>query len=108
MKLCSPQYPFYISLITFLWLGTASASHASGKVTLVATLGNQPALWPAFWNIFEVGDTTTPIKSLPRHSGTLELPAGKYMAILNFDQKTKEKLFRVETDRDVTVIVSMD
>lgn len=104
MALCSPQR--YLLLV--LWLGLLGNVYASGKVTLIATVDNQPALRPALWSIYDLGSGKRFIKSLPRHSGTLDLPAGRYLATLTFDQKTKEKMFRVETDRDTTVILPMD
>ncbi len=105
MALCSPQR--YL-LIFSLWLSLLGTSYASGKVTLIATVDNQPALRPALWTIYDLNSGKRLIKSLPRHSGTVDLPAGKYLATLTFDQKIKEKTFRVEADRDTTVIVAMD
>lgn len=48
MALCSPQR--YL-LIFSLWLSLLGTSYASGKVTLIATVDNQPALRPALWTI---------------------------------------------------------
>lgn len=88
-------------------LQTAYAN-AINRVKLVATLNGQPALQGVNWIIFNINDPRNPAAVLPRHSGTVFLPAGQYRATIQLDHKIKETLFRVETEADTVIHVPMD
>ncbi len=68
---------------------TVSGSASANRVTLIATINNQSVLSPASWAIFAVGDKAKKqaVATLPRHSGTVELPAGQYFATVKLDQE---------------------
>ncbi|SDZ85916.1 hypothetical protein SAMN05660964_00429 [Thiothrix caldifontis] len=88
----------------------ALASPASAnRITLVATMNNQSVLSPAHWFIFNIGDQQQePVAELPRHSGTVYLPAGKYRAEVKQNQRIKHTEFRVESNVDKTVTIALD
>jgi hypothetical protein len=77
-------------------------------VTLVATLDNQPALLPAQWNIFRIDNPYQPLRTLSRHSGTIDLPAGQYTVTVELNQHRKKTAFRVESEQSILVKVAMD
>jgi hypothetical protein len=86
--------------------GTASAN----RITLVATVNNQAVLLPAHWAIFKLDDTeqSIPVAELPRHSGTVQLPAGQYIAKVKQDDIIRHAEFRVESNTDKTINVPLD
>lgn len=99
-----------LSLMLAFGLLTATPAVEAGqsRVTLVATINNRSALLPGKWLIFKATDMHHPISTLPRHSGTVLLPAGKYRARVEVNNKIKETAFRVETDVDKMVTIAVD
>ena len=85
-----------------------NTSVAASTVTLVATIANQPALSPATWNIFRADRSNEWITTLTRHSGTINLPAGQYKAIVELNDLRREARFRVESEQSILVKVAMD
>lgn len=110
MKLSCPRSFAYLSFVALLLLGTAGICQAKSKVTLLATIDNQPAFRPALWKVFDINDRTRTValETLPRYSGTVQLPAGKYLATLEFNKIIKETTFRVEPEQDMLVQLPMD
>ena len=103
------QFLQYLRQVGFA-LACASVANTSiaAPVTLVATIANQPALSPATWNIFRADHSNEWITTLTRHSGTIELPAGSYKAVVNLSERRKETRFRVESEQSILVKVAMD
>jgi hypothetical protein len=99
-----------IALATGALILGFAGSVSANRVTLVATINNQAILLPASWSIFKLGDKAQPepVVTLPRHSGTVQLPAGQYRALVKHEQKTKETHFRVESGVDKTVTIALD
>lgn len=78
------------------------------KVKLVATLNGQPALREAEWKIYNIHDPRHIVATLPRHSGTVFLPAGDFITTVkvgNYMLQTRK--FRVEADADNLVKVAV-
>ena len=88
----------------------ANSPVSANRVTLVATVNNQIVLLPANWSIFKLSDKElqNPIATLPRHTGTVHLPAGQYRATVKQNHITKETEFRVESKTDKTVTIALD
>ncbi len=91
-----------------LVMTTPTAEAGQGRVTLIATINNRSALLPGRWLIYKASDMRQPYSTMPGHSGTLVLPAGKYRARVEVNNKSKETTFRVETDVDKMVTVAVD
>lgn len=108
MKLPYPKHVVSMSLVALTLFGTTEICYAKSKVTLVATLDNQPAFRSVLWNIFDIRNRKDPLKTLPRHSGTIELPAGQYVVTLEFNKQTKETIFRLEPEQNLILNVAMD
>lgn len=102
------QYLRLTGLACVLSLACINPSYANCKVTLVATLDNQPALLPAQWNIFRIDNPYQPLRTLSRHSGTIDLPAGQYTVTVELNQHRKKAAFRVESEQSILVKVAMD
>lgn len=97
-------------LLLLLALGVALPIQANvlNQVKLVATVGGQPALQEAYWVIYNTSNPYAPAATLPRHTGTVLLPAGNYRATISLNNKSKETLFRVETETSSEIRVAMD
>ena len=95
-----------IGSMILLMAGTAAAN----RITLVATVNNQSVLLPAHWAIFKLEDKEQrdPVAVLPRHSGTVQLSAGQYIAKVTRENTTRHTEFRVESNTDKTVRVALD
>lgn len=99
-----------LALTLAFGLGLASPlAHASqSRVTFVATINNRSALLPGKWLIYKISDLRNPVNTLPGHSGTINLPPGKYRARVELNHKIKETDFKVETEVDKLVTIAMD
>lgn len=97
-----------VSVAAFFLLAVTPAS--ANRVTLVATVNNQVILSPASWSIFKLSDKDQqdPVATLPRHTGTIHLPAGQYRATLKQNHIVKQTEFRVEANTDKTVTIALD
>lgn len=93
-----------VGVAIFLTAGSAAAN----QITLITLSKGQLALLPASWTIFNAKDRSKSVASLPRHTGTISLPAGHYYAKLEAETQTKETEFRVEANVDKVVTVSID
>ncbi|EIJ34592.1 hypothetical protein [Thiothrix nivea] len=114
MKLYSaffyPRAKQYLLLTGSIALLAASTSTAATTVTLVATIKEQPVLAPASWTVFSIKDKEqkSPIATLPRHSGTVNLPNGFYCAKVQMQHKSGEAEFWVESGVDKVVSIPLD
>lgn len=86
----------------------AAGSAMANQITLITLSKGQLALLPASWTIFNAKDRSKSVASLPRHTGTISLPAGHYHAKLEAEGQTKETEFRVESNVDKVVTLSID
>lgn len=81
----------------------------SGKIKLMATLGNSAALRPMQWHLYRLENNTQQELNVPqRHSATLVLAPGRYevVAVLNGLERRRE--FTVFNGGSSDVIVAMD
>lgn len=79
-----------------------------GRVNLVATLGNAPALRPMEWKIFRLDEGRREIAAPSRHSATLLMPAGHYEAVAILNGKQRSRQFTVSNGADSSVVLAMD
>lgn len=114
MSLCSaiyyPSLKQGVALAVGAALLIASSIASANRITLVVTMNKQSALAPASWAIFTAKDKErkTPVATLPRHSGIIDLPAGHYCAKVQMDKKSGEAEFRVESNVDRVVNIALD
>ncbi|HRJ52342.1 MAG TPA: hypothetical protein PLE99_06225 [Candidatus Thiothrix moscowensis] len=89
---------------------TAADTNLKSRVTLVATISNRAALLPGRWLIYQYTDRERrhPVETLPGHSGTVYLPAGRYLARVELNDKIRETSFKIETDTEKTITLPMD
>lgn len=99
-----------LAVMCIICIGVFALPNAAwaNRVTLIATLNNQSALSPAFWSIFKENEQHKPFVTLPRHSGTIHLPPGKYQATVKSNKSVKKTVFRVESGVSTTVTVALD
>ena len=95
-------------LALFIYSTASNAAPSNSTIALVATINNQAVLAAAHWSIFKIDDPSTPLVTLPRHTGTISLPAGTYKAKVEMQNKTREQNFRVEAGVMSRVGISMD
>ncbi len=79
-----------------------------GRVNLVATLDNAPALRPMAWKVFRLDEGRREIAAPDRHSATLLVPAGHYEAVAILNGKQRSRLFTVTDGADSNVVLAMD
>lgn len=105
-----PHLKQTILLTTGIIILTVSGTASANRITLVVTSNQQSILSPATWAVFTVKDKErkAPIATLPRHSGTVILPAGQYLARVQIDQQSRETAFWVESNVDRIVNISLD
>lgn len=74
---------------------------------LKATLRNGPAMTPASWKVFRV-DNQNLVKATSAHSLSLPLAPGKYKAVVELNNVTRDRLFTVIDNSKVDVVIAMD
>lgn len=79
-----------------------------GRVNLVATLNNAPALRPMEWKVFRLDEGRKEIAAPGRHSATLVIPAGHYEAVATLNGRQRSRQFTVSNGADSNVILAMD
>lgn len=81
----------------------------TGKVNLVATLGNAPAMRPMQWKLYRLdGSGRHEIAAPARHSVTLAVPPGHYEAVANLDGRERRREFTVLDGTSNSVVLAMD
>jgi len=105
----SPQtlISFGLTGLIFGLMGTAYAN-ASSKVSLTATIQDQPAFMAANWKVFDMNDHQNLVARLNGHSGTLDMQPGYYRAMVEFNNRYKETTFRVESGKSLHIQVALD
>ena len=93
-----------------LTLGLLTSSYATSgsKVSLAATIQNQPAFVAANWKVFDMNNHQNLVAHLNGHSGTLDMQPGYYLALLEYANLHKQTTFRVESGKSVRVQIALD
>lgn len=86
----------------------ADLSVPTGRVNLVATLGNSPAMRPMSWKLYRLDGGRREVASPRRHSATLVVPPGHYEAIANLNGKERRREFTVMQGTDNSIVLAMD
>lgn len=86
----------------------ADLSVPTGRVNLVATLGNSPAMRPMSWKVYRLDGGRREVASPRRHSATLVVPPGHYEAIANLNGKERRREFTVMKGTDNSIVLAMD
>lgn len=89
-------------------LSAASIQMPSGKVTLIATLANGPAMRPVSWSVYRLDEGKQTIASLRRHSANLEVAPGHYEAVAALDGQERRRAFTVMGGGSNRVVIAMD
>ena len=79
---------------------------ADCKVTLIATIDNQPAMQPTRWVITDnrTGDVTF---EMTRHSGVIHIPCGNYTATVTLGDIIRTRPFTLMPTLITTVTMNM-
>jgi hypothetical protein len=80
----------------------------TGKVNLVATLGNGPAMRPMSWKIYRLDDKRQEVSASRSHSATLNVIPGRYEAVARLDGRERHREFTVMDGTSSSVVMSMD
>lgn len=86
----------------------ASLSVPTGRINLVATLGNVPAMRPMQWRLFRLDGGRREVASPTRHSATLVVAPGHYEAIASLNGRERRREFTVRQGSDNSVVLAMD
>ncbi|WP_207250149.1 hypothetical protein [Thiothrix fructosivorans] len=105
--------PFGISYkqrlsVTAGMLTAASIQIPTGKVSLIATLGDAPALRPMTWTVYRLDGAKQLVAAPRRHSATLEVSPGHYEAVANLNGLERRRSFTVLTDTRNQIVIAMD
>jgi hypothetical protein len=107
------QRPFGISYKQRLTVAAGRLTAASiqiptGKVSLIATLGNGPAMRPMTWTVYRLDGVKQVVANPHRHSATLEVSPGRYEAVANLNGLERHRLFSVLGDTRNDIVIAMD
>ncbi len=86
----------------------ASIQMPGGKVSLIATLNNGPALRPMNWTVYRLDGGRQAIAAPKRHSANLLVSPGHYEAVAMLDGQERHRAFTVLTDTSNRIVVAMD
>ncbi len=81
---------------------------ATGKVNLVATLGNMPAMRPMRWTLYRLDGNRQQVAASRRHSASLVVSSGHYEAVANLDGLERRREFTVLTGTRNNIVLAMD
>lgn len=116
-NLCAYSLVFFTSLMS---VGTVNATQdkswsdfqpeGESKVFLVATLNNGPAMKPVEWSVYRLNNKNDSklVKSFRRHSASLRLEPGRYLAQASLDNVNRSRIFDVRTFSNSNIVVAMD
>lgn len=80
----------------------------TGKVSLVATLGNAPAMRPVSWTVYRLDGGRQEVAASRRHSATLVVLPGHYEAVASLDGQERRREFTVLTGTSNRIVLAMD
>lgn len=86
----------------------ASMNVPTGKVNLVATLGNAPAMRPMHWKLYRLDGGRREVAAPSRHSATLDVAPGHYEAVANLDGRERRREFTVLDGTSNSIVLAMD
>lgn len=89
-------------------VSVASFNLPTGKVSLVATLGNTVALRPMRWTVYRLDGGRREIAAPQRHSAMLVVSPGHYEAVANLDGRERRREFTVISGSSNHVVLAMD
>ncbi|MEB4593448.1 hypothetical protein VSS37_20895 [Candidatus Thiothrix sp. Deng01] len=89
-------------------VSTASISVPTGTVSLVATLGNSPAMRPMRWTLYRLDGGRQEVASPRRHSAILVVAPGHYEAVANLDGRERRREFTVLNGSNNNIVMAMD
>lgn len=81
------------------------------NVTLVATLNNGPAMQPVSWKVYRLdanNNVAGIVDSFNRHSASIPLQPGRYLADVNLNSVNRTRVFDVSSRTSSSVVVAMD
>ena len=79
-----------------------------GKVNLVATLENFPAMRAMSWKLYRLDGGRKEIAAPRRHTATLEVPPGHYEAVATLDGRERRREFTVLDGTSSNIVLAMD
>lgn len=79
-----------------------------GKVNLVATLGNSPAMKPMRWTLYRLDGGRQEVASPKRHSAMLVVAPGHYEAVASLDGRERRREFTVLNGSSNNIVLAMD
>ncbi|MGB0845867.1 MAG: hypothetical protein ACPGSM_04035 [Thiolinea sp.] len=105
-----------ISLFTLLLLpllatgiSEANVKTATGSLSLMATLDGKPAFRPVIWKLIPRSHgNRSRIKTLTRHSATIDLEPGKYLVSVSMDNKTLSRHITIKESSKQSLVIQMD
>ena len=82
----------------------------TGRVNLLATLDNTPAMRPMSWKVFRLdgGTGRREVASPERHSASLVVPPGHYEAVAILNGKQRSREFTVSSGTFNSIVLAMD
>ncbi|QTR50810.1 hypothetical protein [Candidatus Thiothrix anitrata] len=82
----------------------------TGRVNLLATLGNTPAMRPMSWKVFRLDGQSgrREVASPERHSASLVVPPGHYEAVATLNGKQRSRAFTVSKGTLNSIVLAMD
>ena len=86
----------------------ANIQMPGGKVSLIATLMNGPAMRPMSWTVYRLDGGRQTIAAPKRHSATLLVSPGHYEAVATLDGHERRRTFTVLTNTSNRIVVAMD
>lgn len=89
-------------------LAVTDVDVSTGRVNLIATLHNGPALRPMHWQIYRLDGGRQPVADYRRHTGTLDVNPGHYEAVASLDGRERRREFTVMADASSSVVLAMD
>ena len=89
-------------------INRASIQMPGGKVSLIATLNNGPALRPMSWTVYRLDGGRKAIAAPKRHSANLLVSPCHYEAVATLNGQERRRAFTVLTDTSNRIVVAMD
>lgn len=82
----------------------------TGRVNLLATIDNTPAMRPMSWKVFRLdgGTGRREVASPERHSASLLVPPGHYEAVAILNGKQRSREFTVSSGTFNSIVLAMD
>ncbi len=79
-----------------------------GTVKLVATLQNSPAFTHVLWKVYRLEGTYQEVRSIPRHTATLNLRPGYYKVVALMKNTERSQSFQLKSQGEQEIVMPMD